>query len=52
MTFTIHSDTPETTALWFQAILAVDKGWPSTLRREGAVWIVESDGKTVIFRRA
>lgn len=49
MTFTIQTATPKSTALLFQGILGADKGHASTLRREGADYVVESDGKTVRF---
>lgn len=49
---TITTKTPAKTALWFQTILAVDRGWSSTIEVDGAARIVVAeDGKAVRFER-
>lgn len=49
---TIQTQTPERTALLFQAVLAADRGYSSVLRHEGSDVIVEaSDGQAVRFAR-
>lgn len=47
---TIKTATPEKTAYLFRAVLAADKGYTSTVRREGGDWVVTaSDGQAVRF---
>lgn len=47
---TIQSSTPFQTAQLFQAVLAADRGFTSTLRRRGAdVLVIASDGQAVRF---
>lgn len=49
---TIQTATPERTAQIFQAVLAADRGFTSTLRWEGTTWIVvASDGQAVRFEQ-
>ncbi len=49
---TIASADPLANAQIFQAILAVDKGYTSTLTQKGStVTVVASDGQAVVFTK-
>lgn len=49
---TIVTSTPDRTALLFSAVLAADKGFASTIARDGqARIVVASDGQAVRFEK-
>lgn len=47
---TLYTKTPQETALWFQTVLAVDRGFESTIITDGrARVVIASDGQAVRF---
>ena len=50
-TFTVNE--PSASALWFQTLLAVDRGVPSRIITDGdALVVVADDNRAVRFKRA